>query len=96
VPILEGKDRSQRRTGQSMYWLGVVALYLSLLGVGLFLGHWLSSRFQGRGGNGGQHRLVPPKPAGPSHAREWLPLGSDFDRTFLPGAFAPEHSAELV
>jgi hypothetical protein len=79
-----------------MYWLGVGAAYLSLLGLGLFLGHWLAGRFPGRGGNGGQQRLVPPTPAGPSHARDWLPLGSDFDRSFLPGAFAHDVSPELV
>jgi hypothetical protein len=57
--------------GKRMYWLGVSAAYLALLGIGLFLGHWLAGRFPGRG-------------------------GSDFDRTFLPGAFVHDVSAELV
>ena len=80
-----------------MNWLGVGAAYLTLLGVGLYLGHWLASRFGGRGGNGGgPERFVPWAPHGPVHARDWLPLGTDFDRAFLPGAFAHDLAAEPV
>ena len=79
-----------------MNWLGVGAAYLTLLGVGLYLGHWLASRFGGRGGMGGPERFRPPAPAGPSHARDWLPLGTDFDRAFLPGAFGHDLAVERV
>ena len=69
-----------------MFWLGVTGAYLTLIGVGLLVGHWLSARGQ-RGGGQGRARVMPPTPFGPTHAAEWQPLGSDFDRAFLPGAF---------
>lgn len=72
-----------------MFWLGVSGAYLSLLGVGLFLGHWLASR-GGRGWGRGQQPLAPLAPVGPSHCAQWQPLGSEFDRAFLPAAFAGE------
>ena len=69
-----------------MFWLGVSAAYLVLLGVGLFLGHWLAGR-RGRDGGIGDRPVAPPAPAGPSHGLHWAPLGSEFDRAFLPAAF---------
>lgn len=70
-----------------MFWLGVVGAYLTLIGIGLLVGHWLA----GRSSNGGGHgdvRVEPPAPFGPTHAAGWHPLGSEFDRAFLPAAFA--------
>jgi hypothetical protein len=69
-----------------MFWLGVTGAYLTLVGVGLLLGHWLAAR-GGRGRGHGGASIVPPAPVGPRHAAEWQPLGSEFDRAFLPGAF---------
>jgi hypothetical protein len=69
-----------------MFWLGVTGAYLMLLGLGLLVGHWLAARGHRGGGLGGT-RAVPPTPFGPTHAADWQPLGSDFDRAFLPGAF---------
>jgi hypothetical protein len=66
-----------------MFWLGVSAAYLALIGVGLILGHWLGSRRRGWGR--GDRPVAPPAPAGPSHTAEWQPLGSDFDRDLLAG-----------
>ncbi|HET7312244.1 MAG TPA: hypothetical protein VFJ17_13065 [Mycobacteriales bacterium] len=70
-----------------MFWLGVIGAYLTLIGVGLLFGHWLADR-GGRGGGQGDVGVVPPAPVGPSHGAEWQPLGSEFDRAFLPAAFA--------
>jgi hypothetical protein len=72
-----------------MLWLGVIGAYLTLVGVGLLLGHWLASR-GGRGGGRGGGSVVPPAPFGPSHAAGWQPLGSAFDRALLPAAFVGE------
>jgi hypothetical protein len=35
-------------------------------------------------------------PTGPRHGTEWHPLGSAFDRAFLPAAFAGETAVEPV
>jgi hypothetical protein len=69
-----------------MFWLGVTGAYLTLMGVGLLLGHWLAARGHGGRGHGGVS-AVPPAPVGPTHAADWQPLGSDFDRALLPAAF---------
>jgi hypothetical protein len=65
-----------------MFWLGVGGAYLALVGVGLVLGHWLASRRRGWGR--GYDPVAPVAPTGPTHAAD-LPLGSAFDRAFLPG-----------
>ncbi|HET6817001.1 MAG TPA: hypothetical protein VFH66_07240 [Mycobacteriales bacterium] len=70
-----------------MFWLGISGVYLTLVGIGLLLGHWLAAR----GGHGRGHggvSAVPPTPIGPTHSADWQPLGSEFDRAFLPAAFA--------
>ena len=68
------------------YWLQVGLGYLLLLGVGTAVGAYLGSRRGGRGGGGGA-TPVGPDPLGPTHALDWPPLGSAFDRALLPGAF---------
>jgi hypothetical protein len=78
-----------------MVWLGLTALYLSLAGVGLLLGHWLADRFR-RDGGLGPELLPAPVPTGPRHGAAWHPLGSAFDRAFLPAAFAGETALEPV
>jgi len=69
-----------------MFWLGMSGVYLTLVGIGLLVGHWLATRGRPGRGHGGVG-VVPPVPVGPSHAAGWHPLGSDFDRAFLPAAF---------
>ena len=66
-------------------WLLVGVGYGILLGLGLLLGRYLSARFP-RGGAG---PAADPSngSTGPSHAAEWLPLGSAFDRALMPAAF---------
>jgi hypothetical protein len=66
-----------------MFWLGVGAAYLALVGVGLLLGHWLGSRRRGWGGAPGP--LAPLDPIGPTHAVDVPGLGSVFDQALLPG-----------
>ena len=73
-----------------MFWLGVSAAYLVLIGVGLVLGHWLASRRRGWGR--GRGTPAPVEPVGPTHAVEVPGLGSAFDRAFLPGV----HFGDLV
>jgi len=68
-------------------WLLVGVGYGMLLGLGLLLGRYLSARFP-RGGVGPAADPSPKGSTGPSHAAEWLPLGSAFDRALLPAAFA--------
>lgn len=76
-----------------LFW-GLVGLgYLALLGAGHLLGRYLAGR-RGGDGRGG----LGPGPAGPDTGPafaidwpdDWPELGSAFDRTLLPGAFADE------
>jgi len=73
-----------------MFWLGVSAAYLVLIGVGLVLGHWLASRRRGWGR--GRVTPAPVERVGPTNAVEVPGLGSAFDRAFLPGV----HFGDLV
>jgi hypothetical protein len=75
------------------FWLNVGIAYLLLLGLGLAAGAYFGSR--GRGGHGGGEGPAPApvEPVGPLHSAEWLPLGSDFDRAFLPGVSFTEADA---
>lgn len=71
------------------FWLEIALAYLLLLAVGLTVGRLLSARRDG--GPGGTPYGDPGAgPGGPGLAAAWLPLGSDFDRAFLPAAFADE------
>jgi hypothetical protein len=71
------------------FWMTVAATYAGIVAVGLGLGSLLASRFPRRGGNGGQQTPEPAPYGGPSLALgDVPPLGSDFDRELLPGAFA--------
>jgi hypothetical protein len=70
------------------FWVGVAVVYAIVLSLGLSLGRYFAERFQGRGEGGGQQDPQPaPVPSGPSHAVEFPPLGSAFDRALLPGVF---------
>jgi disulfide bond formation protein DsbB len=71
------------------FWLLVGIGYVLLMGLGLWLGHYLSGRFPRRGFGQGEGPM-PLAPTGPTHAVEWLPLGTAFDRALLPAAFADE------
>lgn len=72
-------------------WISVATSYVVIIAVGLALGSLLASRFPRRNGGGGPD-TVPPSPyGGPSFGLEELPpLGSEFDRQFLPEAFPAE------
>jgi hypothetical protein len=76
------------------FWTTVALCYLALLGIGLVLGRYLGSRFPGKGGGRGIGDALPPTPGGPEFGLEWPPLGSDFDRAFLPAAFTGEPVAQ--
>ena len=73
------------------FWLNVGLAYLFLLGVGMVAGALWGSRRRRGGGSDGAPEPVAPEPCGPSLALDCPPLGSDFDRALLPGAFAEEH-----
>jgi hypothetical protein len=73
------------------FWLNVGLGYLLLLAVGTAVGAFLGRRDRRGGGGGGGVEPTVPDPVGPMHAAEWPPLGSDFDRALLPGAFDSEH-----
>ena len=80
------------------FWVGVAVIYAIVLSLGLTLGRYFAERFHGRDQGGGQHHPQPtPVPSGPSHAVEFPPLGSAFDRALLPGVFdepaVSEHAA---
>ena len=71
------------------FWLTVGLCYLGLLALGTALGIIIGSRR--RGGGGGEAAPDVPEPLGPTLALECPPLGSDFDRSLLPGVtFADE------
>jgi hypothetical protein len=70
------------------FWMGVAVAYFAVIALGLSLGRYLGERFR-RNDDGGR-QVDPgsaPKPIGPTHALEFPPLGSAFDRALLPGAF---------
>ena len=80
------------------FWVGVVVIYAIVLSLGLTLGRYLAERFSDGDQGGGSHEPQPaPSPYGPTHAVEFPPLGSAFDRALLPGAFdepaVTEHAA---
>lgn len=69
-------------------WMGVATTYVVIIAVGLALGSLLASRFPRRHGGGGTDPIPPSPYDGPSFGLENLPpLGSEFDRHFLPEAF---------
>ncbi|MDQ1685251.1 MAG: hypothetical protein QOC82_1988 [Frankiaceae bacterium] len=71
------------------FWLGVATTYAVIITVGLGLGSLLASRFPRRNGGGGSDAPTPAPYDGPSLAlADVPPLGSEFDRQFLPAAFA--------
>ncbi len=72
------------------FWLEVALAYLLLIAGGLALGRFLALRFPGNGWGGPSDDPTPPAPSDPTHAVEWPPLGSAFDRALLPGAFDGE------
>jgi hypothetical protein len=70
------------------FWVGVTVVYAIVLSLGLTLGRFFAERFPGRDQGGGQHGPQPtPVPTGPTHAIEFPPLGTAFDRALLPGVF---------
>lgn len=70
------------------FWVGVAVVYAIVLSLGLTLGRYLAERFpRGDQGGGSEDPQPAPAPYGPSHAMEFPPLGSAFDRALLPGAF---------
>lgn len=69
-------------------WMSVAATYVVIIAVGLALGSLLASRFPRRNGGGGTDVVPPPPYDGPSYGLDDVPpLGSEFDRQFLPEAF---------
>jgi hypothetical protein len=69
------------------FWMSVATTYAVIIAVGLALGSLLAGRFPRRGG-GGPEVPVPAPYGGPSLAlADVPPLGSEFDRHFLPDAF---------
>jgi len=72
-------------------WMGVATTYIVIIGIGLALGSLLASRFPRRNGGGGTDTAPPSPYDGPRFGLEDLPpLGSEFDRQFLPEAFPTE------
>ena len=70
------------------FWMSVAATYAMIVVIGLVLGSVLGQRFGRRNGGGGPDAPVPAPHGGPSFALEAVPpLGSEFDRALLPGAF---------
>lgn len=70
------------------FWMSVATTYAVIVVVGLVLGTLLGRRFPRRHGGGGTGTPVPTPYGGPSLALDGVPpLGSDFDRELLPGAF---------
>jgi hypothetical protein len=77
------------------FWVNVGVFYVLILGIGLVVGHYLSSRFPGHGRGRGTDAASPVGPPSPTFGAEWPELGSDFDRAFLPGAFVDAPVASL-
>lgn len=75
------------------FWLNVGLAYLLLLGLGLAAGAYFGSRRR-RGGRGfgSDPGPEPVDPTGPTLAAGWLPLGSAFDRKFMPAAFGDDEA----
>lgn len=70
------------------FWVGVAVVYAIVLSLGLTLGRYFAERFPRGDQGGGQSGPQPaPTPTGPSHAVDFPPLGTAFDRALLPGAF---------
>lgn len=77
------------------FWVGVAVVYAIVLSLGLTLGRYFAERFRGGDQGGGSYDPFPaPAPPGPTHAMEFPPLGSAFDRALLPGAFDDAPVAE--
>ena len=71
------------------FWMSVATTYALIVVTGLVLGSVLGRRFPRRNGGGGTDAPAPYPYDGPSFALEAVPpLGSEFDRELLPGAFA--------
>jgi hypothetical protein len=71
------------------FWMSVATIYAVVVAVGLALGSLLASRFPRRDGGGGTDQPRPAPYDGPSFGIDDVPpLGSEFDRQLLPGAFA--------
>ena len=76
------------------FWPAITVAYVMLLGLGVAIGRYLAARGSRGDGRGRRAEPVPPTPPGPTFGVEWPPLGSDFDRAFLPAAFADSDVAE--
>jgi hypothetical protein len=72
-----------------MIWIVSVA-YVGLGVGGFLLGRLIASRFRNDGPPSGGVEPEGGPDAPPTFGAEWLPLGSDFDRQLLPGAFTDE------
>jgi hypothetical protein len=78
------------------FWTGVAVTYVVVIALGLSLGRYLAERFQ-RPDGGGRTPAPAPEPFGPSHALDACPpLGSAFDRAFLPGVFDEQPAIDLA
>ncbi len=66
-------------------WLGVALAYVSLLCLGVLLGHALAGRFRRDGGGGRGPEPMPGPAPRPIFGVDWEPLGTAFDRNLLPG-----------
>jgi hypothetical protein len=69
------------------FWVGVAMAYVVIVALGLSFGRYLGDRFRHGNGGGRIDPVVTPTPTGPTHAVEFPPLGSAFDRALLPGVF---------
>jgi hypothetical protein len=78
------------------FWVGVAVGYVVIVALGLSFGRYFAERFRDGNGGGQLDPGAAPTPAGPTHALEFPPLGSAFDRALLPGVFdgpVREHAA---
>jgi hypothetical protein len=69
------------------FWTAVSIVYVALLGIGLAIGRHFARRRSPGGGLGRGADLPTPSPT-PSFGLACPPLGSEFDRALLPGAFS--------